>query len=390
MDKAILVEMATDIFLIGKNATKTDMGSYTVMENDYGKIIRSPEYNSIFRKKDGNFKRWGKTFEEDPEMAPAPEILDIEITTICHGVPAPNKNNSKEPNKESPCAFCYKSNTPNGKNMSFETFKNVLDKISEAKVIQQLAFGADSKAESNPDLWKMADYARSKGIVPNITVANITDETADKIVKVMGACAVSRYEDKNLCYDSAKKLIDRGLSQVNIHILVCEQTYDWIMETLQDRLTDSRLEKLKAVVLLSLKKRGRGKRFTPLSAEKFKKIVDFAFENNIGIGFDSCSCARVFKAVENHPNFDMIVRCGEPCESSLFSSYVDVDGVFMPCSFSPGYAGWDNGISVVNCNNFISDVWKNEKVEEFRASLLSTKTQNKFACRECPLFDIEG
>jgi radical SAM protein with 4Fe4S-binding SPASM domain len=180
------------------------------------------------------------------------------------------------------------------------------------------------------------------------------------------------------------------MNQINIHILVSENTFDWIMETLKDRLIDPRLAKLNAIVLLSLKQRGRGKSFTPLSTEKFKQVIDFAFANGIGIGFDSCSCFRFLKAIEGHEKFDMLYGQSEPCESSLMSAYVDVDGNYFPCSFTPDYGGWDKGVSVVDCQDFVRDVWNNPKVEEFRKKLLATKGKNKFQCRTCPLFEIEN
>ena len=45
------------------------------------------------------------------------------------------------------------------------------------------------------------------------------------------------------------------------------------------------------IVLLSLKPKGRAiNRFHKLPQEKFNELVNFALENNIGIGFDSCGC----------------------------------------------------------------------------------------------------
>jgi hypothetical protein len=143
--------------------------------------------------------------------------------------------------------------------MSFETFKAVLDKFP--KVLTQIAIGADSHATSNPDLWKMMEYSRSIGITPNITVADISDETADLLIKYCGATAVSRYTNKDLCYDSVKRLTDRGMKQCNIHMLVSLETEDMVWETLKDRLVDPRLEKLNAIVLLSLKKKRQGQEF---------------------------------------------------------------------------------------------------------------------------------
>jgi hypothetical protein len=395
-----------------------------ISETDKIKRVRSKKYNYEFNKKTGFFARWGKKTKDDPLFSPfGPEIADIEITTSCTGLTYEGKNHL--------CKFCYKSNTPNGENMSFETFKKMIDnfpsyeqneitatdlkgklfrgrfpagwtseffeKVSGGKVqshkstqvpfLTQVAFGADSKAESNPDLWKMMDYCREKGIIPNITVAQISDETADKLVAKCGAVAVSRYENKDICYDTVKKLTDRGLDQVNIHCMISEETFDNAWETLQDRLTDPRLEKLKAIVFLSLKKKGRGESFTPLAQDKFKKIVDFAMDNHIGIGFDSCSAFKYLQSVKDHPNYDTFEMCSEPCESSAFSIYCNTKGEFYPCSFSEE-GEFGEGLDVVNCDDFMEDIWNHPKTKAFRKGLLATAGCNSLKCRECPLFEV--
>ena len=397
-----------------------------ISETQEKKVVCSEDYNYYFDKKTGFFARWGKTEEEDPIFSNfGPEIADIEITTKCTGVGGKL------------CQFCYKSNTPNGKNMSFETFKKMIDKFPtytqrlcfaddngkttnrftfpmeedinldikvEKKIkdkglrivgygqkqvpfLTQVAFGADSKAESNPDLWKMMDYCRKKGIIPNITVAERTDETADKLVSKCGAVAVSRYENKDICYDAVKKLTDRGLEQVNIHAMISEETFDNAWETLQDRLTDPRLANLKAIVFLSLKKKGRGENFTILSQDKFKKLVKFSMDNDIGIGFDSCSAFKYLKSVEDHKNFKMLEMHSEPCESSVFSVYCNVDGKFFPCSFSED-GEFGDGLDIINCDNFVKDIWNHHQTVAFRDWLLKTSNNNKLKCRECPLFTI--
>lgn len=346
---------------------------FIFQENQYLKIVRSENYNFDFDKTTGVFRRWGKTKNDDPEYAIAPEILDLECTTICNGVPN-NKGIT------APCFFCYKSNTKNGKNMSFETFKKVLDKFDK-RFLTQIAFGVDAQATSNPDLWDMMDYSRSQGIIPNLTVADISDKVADEISFLAGACAISRYENKDICYNSAKKLTDRGMEQVNIHAMISEETYPQVVDTLQDRLTDPRLSKLNAIVLLSLKQKGRGVGFTPLSSDKFKRLVDFALDNKIGIGFDSCGAHKFINAISSRPEKDKILPMVEPCESSCFSSYVSVDGTFFPCSFAENTPGWEKGLDILSCNNFIDDIWNHEKTLQFRKNLLNCK-------RNCPLFKV--
>jgi len=304
-------------------------------------------------------------------MAPFPEILDIEVTTQCCGIP--NKDGVK-----APCQFCYKSNTPTGVNMTFENFQKVIDSFP---FLCQIAIGADSEANSNPDLWKMMEYTRSKGIVPNITVANITDDTADNLAKYCGAVAVSRYPNKDICYNSIEKLTNRGMKQINIHILVSEETYDMCLETLNDAKTDTRLKGLNAIVLLSLKKKGRGKGYHSLSIDKFKALVDYALQNKVNIGFDSCSCHKFLESVKDSPDKARFEMVSESCESSVFSSYCDVNSNYYPCSFCEGEAEWAEGLSIAQSDNFIKDIWFNKKTNEFRKKLFNNN-------RKCPMFDI--
>jgi len=54
---------------------------FVIRENDQGKICSSKDYNFIFNKCSGDFARWGRTKEEDPQFSPVgPEILDLEIS----------------------------------------------------------------------------------------------------------------------------------------------------------------------------------------------------------------------------------------------------------------------------------------------------------------------
>lgn len=336
------------------------------------KIVMSDRYNYIFNYDSGFFIRWGKTKDDDPIMAPFPEILDIEITTKCTG-----------PGGKL-CKFCYKSNTTNGINMSFDIFKNIIDKMKFSNNcigITQCAIGADATCTSNPDIWRMMEYARECSIIPNITVADVSDEVADKLATVCSAVAISRYDDKNICYDSVKKLTDRGMTQVNIHIMISEETLGNLYETLDDYATDERLSKLNAIVLLSLKQKGRGYNYTPVIQENFNDIVNYVFERKIPIGFDSCSCHKFLKAIKSMDNYKSLAMVSEPCESSCFSAYCNVVGNFFPCSFTENTEDWEDGLSIVDCNDFTKDIWFNEKTNNFRKKLLKN-------CRNCPIFNV--
>ena len=342
---------------------------YEMIDTTEFKALRSEEANWIFRKSDGYTEMWGKTRDDDMPMSPVPVILDMEVSTICAGPGGV------------PCSFCYKANGPKGKNMSFETFKNVIDKMN---FVTQVAFGADAQGTSNPDLFKMMEYTRKKGIVPNITIADISDETADMLAHYCGAVAVSCYDNENLCYDSVKKLTDRGMKQVNIHFMVCQERLEDLYTTFGDMKTDERLDSLNAIVLLSLKKKGRGKKgFTPLTQEQFKEVVDMALMLGIPLGFDSCSARKFEKSIVGHPLEEKFKQLIEPCESfGISSSYVDVHGNYFPCSFCPGtHDDWENGISVIDCDDFIKDIWYSNLLDKWRRKSFA-------ANRNCIIYSI--
>ena len=342
-----------------------------LVETEFVKMFRSKELNFNFSKVTGYTVTWGKTFEDDPDWSPyGPMILDIEVTDICKGPGG------------AICPWCYKSNTANNKNnMSFETFKNIIDKLPKYNGIHftnQLAIGCDAQCESNPDIWKMMDYSRSVGIIPNVTVADISDEVADKLVKYVGACSCSVYSNKKYGYDSVKKLVDRGMKQCNIHKLVSLESLDEIYELFNDYLNgEERLKGLNAIVLLSLKQKGRGKHFTRLPQEDFSKLVNYALDNGIPIGFDSCGCHKLLESVKERDNYKELEMLSEPCESAIFSQYINVLGNFYPCSFTEN----GNGINVEKCDDFLKDVWYNISTVNFRNKLLENN-------RNCFEFNI--
>ena len=149
-------------------------------------------------------------------------------------------------------------------------------------------------------------------------------------------------------------------------------------ELIDDVNTDKRLKNLYSVILLTLKQKGRGIYFTLVKTfDQYQKLVDYALENNTRIGFDSCFAHIFMEATKNHPNFKQFMEMLEPCESSVFSSYINVKGEYWHCSFIEGHPDW-KGVDVLSCNNFVKDIWYGEECKKFRNLLLDTG-------RRCPL-----
>ena len=328
---------------------------------------RSDNYNWNFDTDTGLFMRWGNSVNDDPQCSSVgPEILDMEISTTCHGPGIP-------------CKFCYKSNGPDGKYMSLEKFSEILCKLPEN--LTQIAFGIGD-IDSNPDLFRIMSHCREKGIIPNLTINGyrMSDELYNALSELCGAVAVSNY-GKSVCYGAVKKLTDLGMKQVNIHQILSEESFDTCMDLLDDINSDPRLEKLNAVVFLMLKPKGGAKDSTLISKEKFNLLIEKAFRLNSPIGFDSCSAPAFLNSIEAHPKREQLEALVEPCEAFLFSSYCNVDGEFFPCSFCEDEQEWEIGLPLTESTNFMEDVWNHERMEQWRNKLIGK-------CRACPMFDL--
>jgi hypothetical protein len=335
------------------------MDQYILRENEETKIVSSPDYKFSFNKKTGAFARWGKTLKDDPLFSPfGPELADIEISTVCH----------------QGCLACYKSNTPNGENMSLETFKKVFSKLP--KTVCQVAFGVGS-IDANEDLWNIFSYCRERGVVPNVTIngSRMTDEYYNNLAKYCGAVAVSHYDDDS-CYNAVQELTNRDMTQINIHQILSLESLQQCYDTLDAKNTDPRLARLNAIVFLSLKPKGdRNCSHIIQDRQEYVKLIKYAVDQGVLFGFDSCF-APIFEDVAPDifppEQLKNIYQVCEPCESfGMFSCYIDVKGHYYPCSFTPGTPGWEEGIDMLAITDFMKDLWFSPRVNEGRNKSLS-------------------
>lgn len=381
----------------------------TVRDTDNYKALKSKDYNFFFNKKDGYFVRWGKgdyslvvdkitkqemdlfilwsniwkekfnikEFVADLKTDSnynnmIPDILDFEVSTKCsYG-----------------CSFCYKSNNQNGDYISTENFTKIIDKLPIS--VCQCALGLGNVDQ--PNLFELMDVLINKDIVPNVTIngARLTTYILDNLAKRCGAIAVSHY-NSDLTFNAVHELATiRGMKQINIHAFLSEESYSKCLSLIDSIQTDDRLKNLNAVVFLSMKKKGNALKnnYQSLSKEKFDYLSNLLLEKNIAFGWDSCSCQNFIRSVENRPDREKLIQYSDPCEASIASSYISMDGIYYPCSFCEGieYApgDWRNGISVLNCDDFLKDVWYHQKTRMFATD--NIKCRNN--CISCPVFDI--
>lgn len=348
------------------------------MTDNNEKFFITPGYKYMFNNKTGVLNRWGETFEDNPDFSPyGPEIADIEISTVCHGVAGIG-----------PCKFCYKSNTGKGEYMTFERFKEILSALLQSQTLTQIAFGIGD-IDGNPDMRDIFEYTRVNGIVPNVTINGEDLDDTDWIEwlgKTCGAVAVSLY-DKEKTYRTLRLLREQGLKQTNIHFMISEETYDKCLEVINDFKSNYQglKDNLNALVLLSLKPKGRAKgHFSPLAQEKFNNLVKLSLESNVPLGFDSCSAHKFTTAIktmapERYQELESLI---EPCESTLFSVYINTQGVMYPCSFlenEEGFTDFPWGLKITNHTDFVKDIWMHEFTKSFRNKVIDNNKQ----CSNC-------
>jgi hypothetical protein len=335
------------------------------------KVVDTPNYHREFNTETGFTARWGVNKSDDPNYSPlGPEIADIEISV--NGCPNASSTNGG-------CGYCYKGNTDKKPfNMSLEKYKEVLDNIGSN--LDQVALGLTG-IHTNPNLIPILKETRTRGIVPNFTISGIDlDESiAEEVVKYVGAIAVSVYSsDKNVGYNAIRMLQGLGLRQANMHLLASMETLDFIYEVLGD--IKNGIVSPNAVVFLAVKPKGRAKgNFRSLSQESFNVLMEYCFDNKIRFGMDSCSSIKFYRYLDTiDKDFaDKMKLCVEPCESGLFSIYVNVHGKVFPCSFCEGVEEWKKGLDT-------KDVWFNAKIIGWR-NFLVNNVEN--GCRKCPMFE---
>ena len=346
-----------------------------IAESKTKKVLRSDNYNFIYNKETGFFARWGKTQKDDPQMCPyGNEILDLEISSGNIG--------TKEQTCKGRCKFCYKSNNEGSEpihNMTFEEFKIIFNK--QPRTLTQIAFGI-MNISTNADFFPMMEYAKEHGITPNYTChgLDVTPEIAKKTAKLCGAVAVSLV-NKEKTYDAIKMFsIDNKMDQVNCHYMLSMESYEEAFKVIDDISTDPRLKNFNAIVFLQYKHKNPNSTYhSVLDLAKYKDLTNYCEERGVRYGFDSCSGPIFIESLLDTPDREFIEMFVEPCESLCMSYYINSKGIGYPCSFVEGI---EEGVDVLNCDNFVKDIWYNKTSKKWREKLLKNN-------RKCPVYDLD-
>lgn len=358
-----------------------------IIDKPKAKYIVSEDYNLFFNKETGFTARWGVTQDDDPQWSPfGPEILDLEISSAADN--DVNRDNPFHIHTNHGCRglgcskFCYKRNRQSGSvHMSLDTFKGIMDRMPRS--LCSIAFGVLSPIEQHPQVWDIFEECRRRDVVPCVTInQKVSEATAQKLSGLCGAVAVSVNEDnKEQAYETIYTLATKHrMSQVNIHIVLSNDSVDFVRSVVDDIQSDYRLENLNAMVMLSFKDKANTCAMSPITPSYYREVIDYCMEAGINFGFDSCSAKAFSKAIEDHPQREQLEQCIEPCESMMFSAYIDVNAELYACSFLENKNVWLDGIDVLQTDDFM-DIWNCDRAVVWRETLLE-------GGRGCPEYKI--
>lgn len=285
------------------------------------------------------------------------------------------------------CKDCYMdSGKKDSGEMTGDEFRRGIDLLAEMGVFH-IAMGGGEALE-RPDFFELASYARSSGIVPNLTTNGrlVTEEIAAKCA-IFGQVNVSvdwaeRHENgrgNSPTPDWQVKGVDllkgAGVS-VGLNCVVTRQNFD----RLSDVIAYARNKELTDVELLRLKPTGRGKidyfgrRLTlEQNREFFPAIKHLSLEHDFPVKID-CSFVPMF--CWHRPDKTLMEQFSVyGCEAGNVLLGVRSDGRFAGCSFLSGQE------SILD----LPRLWENS---EHLANLRAWTSRAPEPCQACDYLDI--
>lgn len=315
----------------------------------------SSDYNFVGDTETGVTMRWGATVDQNPVLAPWPELADISISNHC------SKN----------CDFCYRDSKPNNSFLSVVDYENILESLTSPRwgSVFQVALGGGEPLE-HPQFLEIIQRTWEREIVANFTTngAAVTPSLAAKLAGKVGAVALSISKIEELQTERIKMLTDAGI-KTNLHFILDSNSIVQAAEILEGRYNDL-FDDVNAVIFLTFKPKGRGTESRCLrsgvSFDRFVSKIDSS-ACSTHIGFDACFVPVLMHGTK--VNADYI----DSCECAFFSVYIDEKKNVKPCSFAVGYA------DSFNLNRYsMEEIWTRQ-FRKYRQNLLDSPCEE--VCR---------
>lgn len=259
------------------------------------------------------------------------------------------------------CKHCYTSSGESEQDLTTAQVKKFIDDIAGMDVFHMALGGGESLLRE--DIFEIADYIRSKGLVPNLTTNGLVIDKA-----VAGKCRV--FGQINVSIDglspdenqprtasqlnaalTALKLLKEAKNRVGINYVVNRHNYSQIPELVKY----ARENKLADVEFLRFKPAGRATQiYKELCCTKeqhenfFPDIIKLAKKYRINLKID---CSYVPMVCCHKPDKKLMEKFHiRGCDGGNLLAASDAQGNLKSCSFASGTAG---KISELR------DAWKN-------------------------------
>lgn len=268
------------------------------------------------------------------------------------------------------CRGCYNTVKGDGNtDIDFEKAKRIIDNLSQLSVLS-ISFGG-GEPTLYPYIIELAEYARSKNILPNITTNGLTmNEAFAKKCKVFGNVhfSIHKPEDIETAFRSAQIYRKQTNKKAGINFLLTTQTYPLLEEVIR-RADRSAVNK---ILFLRYKRteKNTGIDDLPMDDEMpsvFCRLKGLQRKSRVKFLFDCSSLQEL--ACSGLISKKLLNRVdANGCFGGNMYIAIDVNGNYKPCSFWGETAG---DAESLNFDNWIT----NERLIEFR---------NYRASKHCP------
>lgn len=260
------------------------------------------------------------------------------------------------------CGHCYMgAGEKDEGQLDTESFKHAIDILAQMKVFH-IALGGGEALE-RPDLFEIAEYARKKGLVPNLTVSGVgvTDEIAKKMgmfgqvnVSIDGVgdkYGVFRNKDMFAAADNALDvLVDAGV-RCGINCVVGRRNFDGIGELFEY----AQKKKLTEIEFLRFKPASRGGKLYSEESTTYEQNISLTpmlaeLSSKYGVGA-KIDCSFVPMFCYHNPPVEVLESMGTyGCEAGNVLVGIRSDGSVSGCSFLKS-----EGVSVFDLQQVFSD-----------------------------------
>ncbi len=264
---------------------------------------------------------------------------------------------------EAACTGCYTAASPNAKGeWPLQKWKGAIDELAEMGVFH-LALGGGESADL-PWLGELVDYARYKGLVPNLTTSGLSNlERVLQLAPKFGQINISidglgddyrrvRGFDGFEQADNALQELRSRTKNVGINVVVTRHNFD----SLPDIFSYARKRRLNEVELLRFKPAGRGiSAFSSMTCsdkqhrEFLPLVLRGAKKHRLRIRVD---CSYMPMLVHHKPSRELLAKLSVyGCTGGDFLIGAKANGQVTACSFAQAPV---NGPTV----DSLADYWK--------------------------------